>query len=211
VTGSLDKLLSISSGSLIDCAPTRRIPLIERAGILGQELWSLLTRRNGLYAFESALRIFPIGAAEGVMDLERWNSHDLWRSRYDELAVGCLFFAEDAFGGQFCVRDDKIFSFDPETGQVKEMATSLAQWADRLLSRYDVLTGFPLAHDWQQRHGPLPANCRLVPTIPFVLGGQYSLDNLHALDAVEGMRLRGDITRQIRDLPDGAKVKLTVK
>jgi hypothetical protein len=211
MTGPLQKLLSISSDALIGSVPMSPVPLLKDAGPVGQDLWSLLTRKNGFYAFESALRVFPIGAVEGVMDLESWNSGDLWRRLYADSTKGCVFFAEDIFGGQFCIREDRVTSFDPETGDLKTIARSLAQWAELILDRYNVLTGFPLAHEWQQRNGSLAPNQRLVPKTPFVLGGQYAVDNLHAVDAVDGMRLRADIARQIRHLPDGAKVKLIVK
>jgi hypothetical protein len=44
--------------------------------------------------------------------------------------------------------------------------------------------------------------------VPFVLGGEFVLDNMYMADAVEGMRFRADIARQIKDLPDGAEIKL---
>ena len=70
------------------------------------------------------------------------------------------------------------------------------------------MTGFPLAHDWQQVNGALRSRKRLLPKIPFILGGQFESNNLVAVDSVEGMRYRGEIWRQIRDLPDGAQIKL---
>jgi hypothetical protein len=98
--------------------------------------------------------------------------------------------------------------FNPETGNIEVVATSLEGWAERILADYTVETGWPLAHEWQRRYGPLPVQERLIPKIPFVLGGAYDTDNLYAIDAVKGMRFRADIARQIRDLPDGTQVKL---
>jgi hypothetical protein len=49
-----------------------------------------------------------------------------------------------------------------------------------------------------------------MPKIPFVLGGKYSLDNLYALAAVSGMKTRGNIARQIKDLPDGSRVEFRI-
>ena len=36
----------------------------------------------------------------------------------------------------------------------------------------------------------------------------YTLDNLAAQDALEGMRFRAYLARQIRDLPDGAELQI---
>jgi hypothetical protein len=40
-----------------------------------------------------------------------------------------------------------------------------------------------------------------------VTGGAFEIDNLCSADAVEGMRARGSLAVQIRDLPDGAKIR----
>jgi hypothetical protein len=50
----------------------------------------------------------------------------------------------------------------------------------------------------------------LIPKVPFVLGGEYSVDNLYDADAVSALLYRGDVAAQIRHLPDGATVKLRV-
>ena len=90
------------------------------------------------------------------------------------MAEGLLFFAEDAFGGQFALRDEHVVTFDPETGEAQALASSIEDWADQLLADFEFLTGQPLAHDWQARNGALPPGERLVPKVPFVLGGEYA-------------------------------------
>ncbi|HLN16782.1 MAG TPA: hypothetical protein VK277_08540 [Acidimicrobiales bacterium] len=144
------------------------------------------------------------------MSVQLWNDQDLWRSSYDGMADGLLFFAEDIFGGQFAFCSEGVVSFDPETGDVERIATDLESWADRVLADYQLLTGFPVAHSWQELHGQLPPGMRLVPKRPFVLGGEFGPANLYALDAAEGMRFRGELATQIRDLPEGASVSFKI-
>lgn len=205
VGASIDRLVAVAGPPCGAAAPAAL-----HGGRLVQELAGLLSRRNGFYAFESALHVLPSDPAAGRHGIQGWNDHGLWRDAYGDLAEGHLFFAEDIFGVQFSVRDDAVWSFDPETGGAEEMASSIEGWAALLLADYEMLTGFPLAHEWQEANGPLPPGSRLVPTVPFVLGGEFSVRNLHLLDAVTGMRLRADIALQIRDLPDGAQVRLHV-
>lgn len=203
---ALTKLLSIAGapvGSTIVDAPLS-------AGGPGDELASLLSRCNGFYAFESALHVRAAGPTGGEPSVQEWNSEELWRSAYGAMSEGHLFFAEDAFGGQFSIKDEQVFTFDPETGDAVALSSSLEDWADQVLFDYEVLTGFPVAHDWQQIHGALPAGARLVPKQPFVLGGEYAVENLHALDAAESMLYRAEIAVQIRDLPEGASVTFKV-
>ncbi|MBH3414533.1 SMI1/KNR4 family protein [Pseudomonas putida] len=120
------------------------------------------------------------------------------------------FFAEDVFGGQFCIKDSKVYTFDPETGSLEYLADDIESWVQMLLSDYEVLTGYPLAHQWQKQNGQLPAGKRLLPKVPFVLGGEFVLDNLYLADAVEGMKFRADIAIQIKELPDGAQIRLNI-
>ncbi len=67
-------------------------------------------------AFENALHLFPLDAAPKGHDLIHWNSNTLWRSDYDDMAVGYFFFAQDIFGEQFSLWDEQVWRFDPETG-----------------------------------------------------------------------------------------------
>ena len=49
-----------------------------------------------------------------------------------------------------------------------------------------------------------------MPKMPFVTGGEYAIQNLAAIEASRGMRFRGDLAVQIRDLPDGAQIRYSV-
>lgn len=134
----------------------------------------------------------------------------MWRCEYGELADRALFFAEDAFGNQFCLHHERVCSFDAETGELNELAANLETWASSLLNDYAFLTGHPLIHQWQAKNGALPAGSRLIPKIPFVLGGEYALQNLYPLVATRGMKSRGNLARQLKDLPDGARIEFRI-
>lgn len=195
------RLLSIASDALGEAVHPALGPAARSLG-----LDDLLEARNGFLAFESSLHVLPSGASP-LRTVERWNAPDGWRSAYGGMADGLLFFAEDAFGGQFALREHGVCTFDPETGDVEELASSVEDWADQLLDDYDVLTGYPVAHEWQLQHGVLPPGMRLVPKKPFVIGGDFTVDNLYALDAEESMRLRAEFAMQIRGLPEGTTVR----
>ena len=192
--------------------PLQKLPreIDWQADLQTAQLGHLLLRRNGFFVFESALHLFPLAATSAGYDLLSWNSMETWRLAYGDAVQDDLFFAEDIFGEQFAIRDGCIWRFNPETGESEEVAATLEAWASQILADYAAETGYPLAHEWQTQHGPLPPDKRLVPITPFVMGGEFALTNLHALDAVAGMRFRADIARQIRDLPDGSTVHLTV-
>jgi hypothetical protein len=121
-----------------------------------------------------------------------------------------FFFAEDIFGGQFGIGEDGIYSFDPETGAREKISPDLEGWADCIVTDYEYLTGQPIANKWQTVNGIIPLGFRLVPKIPFVCGGEYAVENLYSLEAVKGMKSRGNLARQIRDVPDGGKIEFKV-
>lgn len=170
----------------------------------------LLDLKNGFCAFEGALHVYSDGGAPGERGLVEWNADGLWKSEYQGMAKGLLCFAEDVFGMQFCLKDGGISRFDPETGEAETMAPDLENWAEMILRDYEFWTGYRLAREWQEEHGPIPKGMRLVPSTPFVLGGGFTTKNLHALEAVKGMCYRASIAVQIRDLPDGASVNLRI-
>lgn len=199
----MDQLVAIGSGRLARESA--------RPEELAAGLGVLLLACNGFYAFESALHVFPSTATATELGVVEWNEPELWRERFDALGDGWCCFAEDVFGVQFAIGPNGVVGLlDPEIGVIEHVADDIEAWAQRVLDDYGVLTGWPLAHEWQVANGPLRAGRRLIPKVPFVLGGDFSIDNLYDADAVSAMRYRGDLAAQMRDLPDGSRVTLRI-
>ncbi len=58
--------------------------------------------------------------------------------------------------------------------------------------------------------GALTEERKYCLVIPSVLGGEYGGSNIKSAPLVEMIRFSGDLGKQIRDLPDGAKIQLNV-
>lgn len=203
----IEKLLSLCSEDLSSAKPTKNhtslydFPLVH-------ELEELLARRNGFYGFGSALHVLPWETTESETGVLDWNAPSLWISSYKGMADGALFFAEDIFGGQFCLRNDGVYTFDPETGDFDKLASNINEWCQVILADYQVLTGYSLAHAWQTTHGEIPPGYRLAPRIPFVAGGLFATENLYPGRSFELLKARANIALQIRDIPDGGCIEI---
>lgn len=201
----IKKLVEIASDAL---AP---LPVAIETGLLIEQLVEKLwSKKNGFYAFESALLVRPFSSQKAPLGAVEWNDPLGWKRKFDIDLSAEIFFAEDVFGEQFSLRESGVFKFNPETGEIEAFAKSLDAWAEKVLQDYTFHTGQPLAHEWQKKHGALPKGCRLAPKLPFVGGGEYALSNLISMNDVELIEYRSQIANQIMKLPDGAKIQIKV-
>jgi len=146
-----------------------------------------------------------------IYSVLEWNDPRLWKSSYrNNETLKALFFAEDAFGCQFGFFEDQICFFDPETGEFDFLCKSFDDWCELIVSNYRLHTGYELMHEWQSENGSIEPGFRLCPKLLFVLGGQYEVDNLYPIPALDGMLMRADIANQIRDLPNGTKLRISI-
>ena len=202
VTDSLAAVLSACTGPLSDNIvaglPQTRV---------GGELAQLLEQTNGFIGFMSALLVRGTGEEPGM--LGNWNDPTGWRASYGHLAEGLFFFGEDIFGTQFALRGEHVVLFDPETGDCDVLGTSMQDWAGYIMADWQANTGYHIAKQWQEVHGPLAIGQRLVPHKLFVLGGEFDISNLKVVDDVPGMLARGPIAQQLHEIPDGEHVTLS--
>ena len=211
MTTSFDKLLQVASDPIGKVLSEDDIFILVNELNAPREVVDVILRRNGFYAFESSLHFFHFGRGSQVLDLSCWNSIDCWKGLYNFSFENLHFFAEDVFGVQFCLSEGNVYSFDPETADLEHISNSLEGWFDKLLTNYNVMTGYSLAHEWQITHGPLLPGHRLIPKIPFVAGGKYELSNLYSCESVKAMRFRAEFANQIKGLPDRSKIRIRIK
>lgn len=209
---AIAKLISIASDALIPKRPddSKLSKYLGPFGSLGQELARFLVEKNGCCAYASCLLLRPFQNSKPPLGLIEWNESELWKGEYNVDLDEMLFFAEDVFGSQFCLFENHVCTFDPETAQVAVIAESVEDWAQLILDEYEVQTGYPVGIEWQMQHEPLSPGIRLLPKKPFVVGGKFEVENLYECNDVEGMQFRASISNQIADLPDGAEIVFEV-
>lgn len=180
---------------------------------LNSQAVRLLSKKDGFYAFESALLVRPFRDTPSVLGMTTWNSFDLWKSLYSDMGTDIqsyTFFAENIFGEQFFLADDWIGEFDPETGESHKIADNLDAWVSGILADCDYLIGRGVAQQWQERHGRLPEGSRLIPKIPFVLGGEFNVSNLVAKSELEAITIRAQLASRLHGLKNGETITFEI-
>lgn len=207
---NLVRLLSLASEPILGrSSQPLSFPLMGIDRLIN-ELSALLSDKNGFYAFESALVVRPMDSDGNPYGIAQWNLTSSWKKEYKINLSDSIFFAEDIFGIQFCLKKDAVYSFNPETAEFKKIGNSLEAWAQWLLADHKFTTGWPLAHQWQVKHGALEPGMRLLPKVPFVCGGEYTVENLYACLDVEGMSFRASIANQLIGVPDGTQIVMKI-
>jgi len=170
----------------------------------------LLDRHEGFYALNRSLHVLGRVREPRFHSIFLWNDPQGWISEYGDLAEGLLFFAENAFGDQFAFDGERIVRFDAETGARTGIAETVEQWLAILLDDPDRYLESAGIAAWTQRNGLIPFGKHLAPDVPFVLSsGMDNRNNkISLVDPFQSMGFKGTIARQIKDLPDGAQIKI---
>lgn len=202
---SLQRLLSVASDAL---SP---IPCDHKIAVgIPSALRQLLGVRNGFSAFQNALVVFPCNRVMDMPSIHEWNNILGWRRWYAGLIDNdAMFFAQDLFGTQFAITQAEVVRMNPETGDAHLYSRSLEGWAQRLLDNVEEDTALPLANEWAESEGTLSRSERLLPKVPFVLGGEYEITNLTPVHCEQAMEYWGLMYQTIRDIPDGQSVTLS--
>jgi hypothetical protein len=171
---------------------------------------SLLSLHNGLTAFDGGLRIFGI-RPEALQTLQEWNEQNGWRSAYKELIRDTLiFFAEDVFGNQFAFDDGSVIYFDVENGRATPFAKSFSEWLSIILEDPVDTLQLMLYKNWLAKGERLEPSEHLCPVHPFIVKADPPLKELYRVKSMEDMIYKGNFAYQIKDVPDGAQIKMRV-
>jgi hypothetical protein len=120
---------------------------------------------------------------------------------------------QNAFGNLIVrAMDGQFWRICPEELSCEVIAKDVAEY-ERLRENEE------FRRDWEmsvlvakavETLGPIPPERCCCLKLPGVLGGGYAADNLGAIDRAELISFAGDFAEDIKDLPDAARIKLTV-
>ncbi|MCW5547562.1 MAG: hypothetical protein KIT44_01215 [Opitutaceae bacterium] len=157
-------------------------------------------------AFSGALHFYAPGAPAEYDNLESRNAS--LKTLYPESTGKWLLFAEEIFGNQFGCCGTEYGMFDLEDGTWSTIAKSFDAFLIAVLGKPNFYTGESLLREWTHTHAPLKMGQQLCPRLPFIAGGEYSLDNVYPLNWEKNIKLRHSVFEQIKNLPDGTKIEV---
>jgi hypothetical protein len=116
------------------------------------------------------------------------------------------------WGDVFIQRPDGVAWVNTGTGDVTLVAADQDQFRERLIGEARDDWFLPELVDLLHEKGKRPrlGECFTYAIYPIFAEGKYVPENFKPVPAVEHFGLSGDLHRQIHDLEDGTKVRLTV-
>lgn len=160
---------------------------------------------NGFNGFEGALLGFPMGGKQ-EFELSHWNNIETWKSNYNDDVKNTVFFASDIFGHQYGVLNKALVKLNPEIGELTLHSHDIEDWASKILSDYDYETGWSLAHEWQVNNREIQLGERLLPKIPFAMGGEFEENNLTPIMIGPAMKNYCHLYNQTLHAKQGEKI-----
>lgn len=159
---------------------------------------------NGGYFQNNRIHFYGVSQKHYYHDLIYMNS--FLKSLYGNLLGINIFIGEDIFGNLFSVsKDEEYFIFDIETSESTYIINGFENFINEILiNDSEYYNGYSLIQDNAELINQLRFGKRLRPKLPFILGGEYTNDNLVLQDTEKYLKFCSDIAKQIVELPDGA-------
>jgi hypothetical protein len=129
-----------------------------------------------------------------------------WINNIDK--VKC--FGKDVFSNQYVFYTDGVGILYIESGEIEYISKDFDEWLSIIKDDMDYYTGLSLSTKWSKLNGKLKYNESLSPKTPFILGGEYEIENLYNQDSISNLIFFSNLAKQIYELPNGAQIKFDV-
>ena len=167
-------------------------------------LFELLRELNGFVLHGGALHV------RGACLKPEWHSLRVaWRGEmafhhlYDVVQQADVPFAQDSFGDQFIWRDEAVWRLFAETGEVEEVAAGLNEFWESVNRDIE---GYLNVSKGELQPGQLS-----LAYPPFCVEESEQNVASSKVPALEAIAFHANLAQQLRDVPEGAKVKFNIE
>ena len=176
-----------------------------KRSIFDQEYFRYITEiSNGGFYFNRSLHLYGFCHTPSFHNIIEVNN--FFSKEYKMIADGKFVFGQDVLSNQFAFAANGVFSINTETGDSDFLARNFSEWLELLSEDTEYLTGINLLQTWESAQYKLQYDQRLCAKKPFIIGGEYSIDNLYAQVYPKYLSSNANIARQIYGKPDGTKI-----
>jgi hypothetical protein len=179
--------------------------------IIDENYWEFINEvGNGGFFFNKSLHFYSLIAENSFRSIIDFNK-SLSRE-FSFLFNGLYAFAQDIFGNQFVfdINTFEIHFFNIESGSKELLAENFSVFINVLLNDIEYYSGLTYEAEWNENNS-IALNQRLQAKTPFVIGGDYKVNNFYVNTYPDYLSYSADIAKQIYNLKDGEKVRLKLK
>lgn len=176
----------------------------ETLGAVPVALFEVLREVNGFIIGNGVLHVRGASTVPEWHSLrEAWQGENRFAKLYEGLEAEDIPFAQDSFGDQFLLRDGAVWRLFAETGEVEEMAVDLNEFWERVTEDAEGYLNVPAAD--------LAPGQLLLAYPPYCVGDTERQVGLTKLPAAEVIRFHATLAAQLKDVPEGAKIKFNIQ
>lgn len=178
---------------------------------LPMELSEFYRKQNGLIAYSGGVHI------RGCVETPEWHSlrnywigNNAFYKTYDKIKKSDIPFAQDCYGNQFLYRKGSISKLYTETGDIEEIATSFNDFINEIIEEPDDYLWLYDFNNFLNEGGEIKPG-QLVSVYPPFCSEKSSSLSLTPISLEERLSFLANLYIQINNLPNGSKIKFTVK
>lgn len=166
----------------------------------------LLSQSNGLSCYGNYFRLFGVTAGDvgQPMDLDRWNSAEMWKFAWPVSLAEYLCFGETAWGDQYAYRIDELGRADPPvyfmeaiTLQPEPLAESFEEFISEELLRNCEEPYDDMLVAARRKVGDLADEDHIAYVPSPLIAGDESIDHVVKMNAIAAMIANGDLAAQL--------------
>jgi len=189
-------------------------PLIDDAAILEQlpaDISAFLRHQNGFITTHGGLHLRGACIAPAWHSLRAaWEGNYALHHLHPDVLESDVPLAEDCFGDQYLLREGLMIRLVGETGEIESMKCN---WQE-FLANVDVdpvgYLNLGFLERFREQSGPL-APGYLINVYPPFVAVECRDPSLRAIPAMELRSFHADFAKQIRNIPDGSKIKIKIR
>lgn len=171
---------------------------------LPEDHFQFLRQLNGFVLSGGALHVRgAVLEPEWHSIRKSWRGKDAFHELYDEVLPGDIPFAEDLFGDQFFLRRGAVWRLFAETGELEPMTDSFADFLEGVDEDAEGFLNVP--------GGNLEPGQLMLAYPPFCLEESGKESRLSVVPAAQAIAFHAQLARQLKDVPEGAKIKFNVE